>query len=119
MSEIITPLAIEQAIRECSNRLAKSIPIRSERMTAKRAAERDYRRAYDLAYLNAEGSVEDRKAHARIATEDLHDAMDVAEVVYKEAEALARSIEKELDALRSVGASIRSTYAVAGRGEGA
>ena len=119
MSDVIGPAQIEHAIRECSNRLAKSIPIRSERMTNKRAAERDYRRAYDLAYLNAEGSVEDRKAHARIATEELHDAMDVAEVIYKEAEALARAIEKELDALRSVGASIRSTYAVAGRGEGA
>lgn len=119
MSEIVTPLAIEQAIRECSNRLAKSIPIRSERLTLKRAAERDYRRAYDRVYLDAEGSVEDRKAQARVLTEELHDAVDVAEIVYKEAEALARAIEKELDALRSVGASIRSTYAVAGRGEGA
>jgi hypothetical protein len=118
MSEVITPQAVEQAIRECSNRLAKSIPIRSERLVIKRAAERDYRRAYDRAYLSAEGPVEDRKAAARVATEAEHDALDVADIAHREAEALARVLEKELDALRSIGTSVRSTYAVAGRGEG-
>lgn len=117
MTDIVTPAQIESAIRDCSNRLARSIPIRTERLTAKRAAERDYRRAFDRVYMSAEGSIDDRKTQARMQTEDLHDAVDVAEVVYKEAEALARSIEKELDALRSVGASLRTTYLVAGRGE--
>jgi len=45
------------------------------------------------------------------------EARDVAEAAFKYADRRAKALELELRALQSIGASVRSMYAVAGRGE--
>ena len=117
MTQPLNPVEIEQTIRELVNRIAKGIQVCSDRYTAFLNADREFDRAYAQAYLAADGSIEDKKQQARLATDEARDQRDVADAAYRHADRLAKALELELRAWQSIGASVRSMYAVAGRGE--
>lgn len=117
MMEPLNPVAVEQRIRELSNEIARGVGIVSERLTAYREHERSFDEAYSRAYLQATGSVEDKKRRAQLDTMGEREALDVAEVAYKHADRRAKALELELRGIQSIGASVRSMYGVAGRGE--
>lgn len=113
------PVRIETDFRDCANRIAKGVPVCAKRCEDFLAADRVYDIAYAHAYMTANGAAHERKYQAVLATQDQREARDVAEAAYKFADRKAKSLEDELRALQSLGASIRQAYAVAGRGEGA
>lgn len=115
----LNPVQIETAIRELVNRIAKGIQVCSTRYTAFLEADRHFDREYAGAYLAAEGSIEDKKQHARLETMPAREERDIAEAAYRHADRLAKALELELRAYQSIGASVRSMYSVAGRSEGA
>ncbi len=117
MTQPLNPVEIEQTIRELVNRIAKGIQVCSERYRAFLDADRAFDRAYAQAYLEANGSIEDKKQQARLATDEARGQRDVADAAYRHADRLAKALELELRAWQSIGASVRSMYAVAGRGE--
>lgn len=119
MTEPLDPVSVENHIRELVNRIAKGIRICAERYTAYQTADREFDRAYAQAYLAAEGSIKDKDATAKIETMPEREARDVAEAAHRHADRLAKALELELRAYQSIGASLRSMYAVAGRGVGA
>ena len=45
-------------------------------------AEGDYEAAYDQAFLNAEGNIEERKAQARLVTKELRDTAAIARAAH-------------------------------------
>lgn len=117
---VISPVDVETAIRECSNRIARGVQVVTEREHAAADARREYDEAWAHATLRADGSnAEARKAQALLATLDERKAAEVADIAFQHAKRQAKALEKELDAWRSLGASVRSMYAVAGTGEGA
>ncbi|MGN0095080.1 MAG: hypothetical protein ACI38U_03360, partial [Corynebacterium sp.] len=92
----------------------------TDKLRAYRKADADYDRAKARAQLAAEGkTVADREAAVELATVAERDARDVAEVAYSHVNRRVKAFEKELDAIRSIGANVRQMYSVAGRGEGA
>lgn len=111
------PAEVEASIRECANRIAKSVTICGERYDAWKTAERAYDTAFAKAYLDATGSIKDRTYKAELETAELREAMDVADAAYRFADRTAKAVESELRAWQSVGASIRAMFGVAGRGE--
>lgn len=113
------PVAIEQAIRECANRIGKGVTICGERYKSFLQADHNYDVAFAHAYLDADGPAHEKKYMAELATKDERHARDVADAAYKVADRTARAVEAELRAWQSVGASVRAMYGVAGRGEGA
>lgn len=115
--EPLNPVAVETRIRELANEIARGVGIVTERLTAYRDAERAFDETYSRAYLKAAGSVEDKKRQAMLATMEPRAALDVAEVAYKHADRRAKALELELRGIQSIGASVRSMYGVAGRGE--
>lgn len=117
--EPLNPVQIEQTIRELSNEIAKEVRTLTDAHKAFLAAEREYDRVYAEQYFLAQGSVEDRKQRAKYESLSAREAKDVADVAYQYSRNKARSLEEQLRAMQSVGASVRSMYAVAGRGEGA
>lgn len=119
MSAPFDPVGVEEALRECSQRIAKGVLIVSRALDEYKAADRAYDSAEDRAYFRAEGSVEDRKRRARLDCEAERTVLDAAEVAYKKAHSTARALEHELSALQSISAGMRTVYGVAGRGEGA
>lgn len=77
---------------------------------------------YDLAFARAYLENNDRPAHERkylaeLDTKDEREARDTADAAYRLMDRNMKSIQSELDALRSIGTSVRQAYAVAGRGE--
>lgn len=118
-SEPLNPVEVERRIAELANLIAQGVQQTTDHLRAYLEAKRAHERAYARALLDASGSVEVRKQTAILATVAEQDALDVAEVAYGHVNRRVKAFEKELDAIRSIGASVRSMYAVAGRGVGA
>ncbi|MGX7727566.1 hypothetical protein [Rhodococcus sp. 5G237] len=113
----MNPVAIEQAIRDCSNRIAKGVTVCSNAYSAFLEADRVYDQAFARAYIEADGAAHERKYIAELATSGEREARDLADATYRYADRQAKALEAELRALQSVGASVRGMYGVAGRGE--
>lgn len=114
----LNPVAIEAAIRTCSERISKGVMVCDERYRAFLDADRAYDAAFAGAYLDHSLSpAHERKYAAELDTQKLRAERDVADAAYRYADRQARALENELRAWQSVGASVRAMYAVAGTGE--
>lgn len=113
------PVSIEQDIRSCANRIANGVSECSNRYSIFLALDHKHEQAFARAYLEHAGPAHEKKYAALLACRDERDARDAADASYRYADRTARALEAELRALQSVGASVRSMYGVAGRGEGA
>ena len=119
-TEPLNPVQVEQRILKLSNLIAEGVKQVTDHLRAYRQADAEYDRAKARAQLAAEGkTVADREAEVELATVTERDARDVAEVAYSHVNRRVKAFEKELDAIRSIGANVRQMYSVAGRGEGA
>lgn len=113
----INPVAVEQAIRTCSERIAKGVIVCDERYRAFLVLDHAYDVAFAHAYLEHDGPAHEKRYAAEINTETERQQRDTADAAYRYADRQARALENELRAWQSVGASLRSAYAVAGIGE--
>lgn len=118
MSDVLSPVDIENGIRDVAARIAKGVSICSNRYATFLAADRDYDRAYAHAYLGHEGPAHEKKYAAELATQSEREVRDLADAAYRFADRQHRALQDELRAYQSVGASVRAMYSVAGRGEG-
>lgn len=119
MSDIISPVQVESAIRDVANRMADGVKICSDRYAAFLDADHRFDVAYAKAYMAHQGAAHEKKYVAVLDTQAERDARDAADVAYRHADRRAKALDSELRALQSVGASLRVQYGVAGRGEGA
>lgn len=117
-TDVLNPVDIEASIRSVSDRIAEGVQVCSQRYRAFLDADRTYDAAYARAYLAADGPAHKARYTAELATQTEREARDVADAAYRYADRQARALENELRALQSVGASVRSMYAVAGVGVG-
>lgn len=111
------PVAIENAIRDCANRIAQSVTACDKAYTKFLEADHTYDIAFANAYLDSDGPAHAKKYHAELKTDRQRHARDVADAAYRYADRQAKALDAELRAWQSVGASVRSMYGVAGRGE--
>ncbi len=118
MTDVLNPTDIETAIRTCSDRIAASVRVCSERYAAYLDADRTYDQAFAHAYLGADGPQTEKKYAAEVATATERQERDKADAAYRYADRQAKALELELRAYQSLGASVRSMYAVAGVGVG-
>lgn len=112
--EIYNPVSVEQAIRNCSDRIAAGVKIVAGRYKTYQQAKRDLDRAKAHAFLNHQGTQMEKKHAAELATIDERDARDEAYEAYKYAKELAASLEDELRALQSINKSVNSAYNAVG-----
>lgn len=118
MSEVLNPVDLENQIRKCANRIADSVSEVSRREAEASRLRREYDVANAHATLKADAkNAEARKAQATLETVYARAAAEDAEIAFRYAQRSARALEKELDALRSIGVSVRQMYGSAGRGE--
>lgn len=119
MTEVLSPVSVETAIRECANRIANGVKVCSDRYREFLQADHDLDVAYARAFLAHEGPQTEKRYAAELATESQRSKRDTADAAYRYADRQNRALHAELDAYRSIGASVRQAYSVAGRGEGA
>jgi hypothetical protein len=117
MSRDWNPASVEAAIHECSQRIAAGVLKSDKAYRTFLQSDHVYDLSFAHAYLAADGPAHERKYLAEIATGDERRARDEADAVYRLMDRNMRAIQSELDALRSIGTSVRQAYAVAGRGE--
>ncbi len=105
--EPITPAAVEGEILRLSALLdhATSEIAKRGRDAAEKRMHRDLSVA--KAYVAAEGTVDAKKATARIECADVVKDAEIADAVLRNARDAAHNIRSQLDALRSVNASLR------------
>jgi len=84
----------------------------AQRAEAAGRAEHAYKVAHAKAMLRAEGAMALREAQALLAVEDQHLARKIADAHLMATQEKARTIRAQLDALRSVNATVR--HAVGG-----
>ena len=113
-TESWTPVTIEARLRENVNENARLIGEAIDRHRAFLQADAAYDRAYARAYMEWVGSVKERECHAEVATEEARGARDEADVLYRHVERRLRAKHDELEALRSVGVSVRQAYSTGG-----
>ena len=112
------PVKVEDAIHNCAERIGKGV-LKADQ-AYRLFLEADH--AYDIAVAQAYIAHGDRPAHERkylaeLATVEERKGRDAADAAYRLMDRNMKAIQSELDALRSIGTSVRQAYAVAGRGE--
>lgn len=115
---VINPVDVENAIRICSDRIAKGVVICDERYRAFLEADHAYDLACAHAYVEHVGPAHEKKHVVELATIAQRKARDTADAAYRYADRQAKALQDELRAWQSVGASVRSMYGVAGVGAG-
>lgn len=113
----LTPVAIENHIRELSARISKSVIVCNQRYGEFLEADRAFDKAYASAYLAYEGPQSEKRYHADIASMGEREARDVADQAYKYADRLAKALQSELMAFQSLNKSVLAQFDVAGVGE--
>lgn len=106
--EPATPLEVEREMVELTRRLdaaPKALKEYHNKMVEARAA---YRRAYALAYKNAEGTQADRKAQAELETVEEWEALDRATVEYRYLSDTYDSLRTKLRALQSISSLMKA-----------
>jgi hypothetical protein len=112
------PVKIEDAIYSCVQRIETGVAKCDEAYRDYLKADHEFDVAEAKAYLSHERSpAHERKYRAVLDTITERDARDVAEALFKLMDKQMRALMAELDALRSIGASTRQAYSMAGRGE--
>jgi hypothetical protein len=109
-NEVLNPVDIEHAIRECSDRIHKGVSVVSNLEAVARKARRDYDAAYARAYMSHKGPAHEKRYGATLETTAELEKADEAEVAFKYAERQARALAEELRSWQSVGASVRMMY---------
>ena len=109
-----TPIAIEARLKEIANENARLIGMAQGLHLTYLTAVHDHDLAYARAYMSWTGPAHEKKYHAEIKTDAERTAMDAADVAYRHVERMLRGKRDELDAIRSVGVSVRQAYATGG-----
>lgn len=117
VNEAWNPAEVEERIRDVSNRIANGVSVCNKQYRAFLDADRALDAAFARAYMAHSGPAHEKKYAAELATQAEREARDETDATYRYADRQAKALQDELRALQSVGASIRSMYAVAGRGE--
>jgi hypothetical protein len=107
---VLNPVDIENEISSVTDQIARGVRVVTDAEKAAASARREFDRAYAHAYKDASGPIPERKYTADLNTMDEREAAENAEIAFRHAQRVAKSLERKLDALRSQGASVRAMY---------
>lgn len=114
MSDVLSPVQVEHTIRDAAQRIANGVKVVSERHREFLRADHALDVAFARAYLAAEGPAHEKKYRAEIATLDERLHRDEADAAFQYATRQWRALQAELEAYRSIGASVRESYRAGG-----
>jgi hypothetical protein len=92
----MTPDEIRTIILGLTREQARGPDAHYDAELAAENAEGDYEAAYDQAFLNAEGNIEERKAQARLVTQELRDAASIARAAHGRVTLKVRQLDSSL-----------------------
>jgi hypothetical protein len=98
----MTPDEIRTIILGLTREQARGPDAHYDAELAAETAEGDYEAAYDQAFLNAEGNIEERKAQARLVTQELRDAASIARAAHGRVKLKVKQLDSSLMAHMAV-----------------
>ena len=104
----MTPFEVEREMVELNHRIESAPKVIKDWHEKVRAAKQAYKRQYNLAYSAAMGSQMERKISAEIATEDLLEAWELAEIEYKYVNDTLDALKTKLRALQSISSLMKA-----------
>jgi hypothetical protein len=110
----------DRQIMEINVEISDAVTTLSELMVDLTTKQGAFEVAYAKAYRATVGEkmmVDDRKAEALIATHELKQDVDMAETLVKVHKAYMRSLEQQIDGLRSKGANQRAAWSTEAAGQ--
>lgn len=117
MAEYKTPDGIIGEMVEVRRELSKGVEALHTAQLAMAETALAADKAYSIALINAEGTVADREAIAKLKSIDERREADVAKAVYDRVRTKMRVLETNLSSLQSQGKLIEVMYRTAGLGE--
>lgn len=111
------PVSVERAIVGVVDEIVDGIRKASDAYSRFLVTSHAYDLAFARSYMRYEGPAHAKKYAAELATEQERIDRDAADVAYRLIDRTNKALEKKMDALRSIGVSVRQAYAGAGRGE--
>jgi hypothetical protein len=114
-----TPPAVDQAIENTRQRIENGVDVIDGLRRGVMKARKALAEAKAHAYVDSEGTIPERNAQVVLATADEVEALDAAIAAYEYAKDLQKRLSKDLDAYRSIGASVREAYRFTGGSGGA
>jgi hypothetical protein len=98
----MTPDEIRTIILGLTREQARGPDAHYDAELAAETAEGDYEAAYDQAFLNAEGNIEERKAQARLVTQELRDTAAIARAAHGRVKLKVKQLDSSLMAHMAV-----------------
>lgn len=115
------PVMVERAIYSAAKRIATGVMKADSALRAFQRADHDFDIAEAKAYLALDEKMPVHKRKFEVVlnpdVQAARDAKDVAEAAYRLMDRNMKALQGELDALRSIGTSVRQAYSTAGVGE--
>lgn len=112
------PASVEQAIYECAKRIENGVAKCNTAYQEFLKRDHEFDVAEAKAYLRyGDSPAHERKYRAVLDTQEERDKRDVSDAAYRLCDRQMRALMAELDALRSIGTSVRQAYAVSNRGD--
>ena len=113
----LNPVQIEAELISASNSVANSIDKVSQAYNEWQEAKLNFKREYSIAYLDASGSVEDRKQIATRETLPAAEEEMIAEGKYRRLLDFQRAYRDKASIYQTLAKSVNMAYQVAGAGE--
>ena len=105
----LTPPQVEQRLADLLDRLENGVKVVAAADGEATRLRREYDRAYALAFINAEGSMDIRRYVAVEQTIGQREAAEIAEVALRHAKTLLSAVRDEVEIMRSISASVRTS----------
>jgi hypothetical protein len=98
----VTPDDIRTIILDLTREQARGPAAHEEAELLAERAEGDYEAAYDQAFINSEGNVEERKSQARLVTQELRDKAVIARAAHGRVKLKMKQLDSSLMAHMAV-----------------
>lgn len=108
MTRVLTPVEVESEILRLVSRLEDMTAELAVYARAAADAESTHKAAYAKSFIEAEGSMTLREHHATLRTHSLYKQRRYSEATYASAKEALHTMRVQIDALRTISASIRS-----------
>ena len=107
MTDVMTAATLREEILEAGHKLQDAIEAARQASVAYVRAKHEYQRAWDLAFLEAEGTEQARKSQANLATSEMEWKHDEALELKRFTKLEAESMQSIVSAYQSIAATAR------------
>ena len=111
----LSPVQIEQLIYQLQSDLDRGVWVVKDAEEEMVEAKRHYDREVAQATLEAKGTVQEKQARVELSTQAAREEYEIAQLAFRHAERMHRTLRDRVSAAQSQSASVRQSYSAAGR----